>query len=56
MPNALRDEIDAQLDAAIAECPEAAIEREALYEQLLAYYDEHGFVPEFSITKKDGDK
>lgn len=53
VPNVLRDAIFAKLDAAIAACPEAAAERETLYEQLLAYYDEHGVIPEFTVTPKE---
>ncbi len=54
VPNKLRDKINAKLDAAFAECPEAEFEREGLYSQLLAYFDEHGVVPEFSLVKTGG--
>ncbi len=51
VPNALRDAINDVLDRAIAECPGAATERDALYEQLLAYFDEHGVIPDFTIER-----
>ena len=45
----LRDAINEALDRAIAECPKAATERAALFNQLLAYVDEHGVIPDFTI-------
>lgn len=53
VPNELRDAIYAKLDAEIAKWPDAAKDREALYEQLLAYFNEHGVIPEFSLTPKE---
>ena len=52
VPNALRDAINARIDEALAACPEAAVEREEFYGALLAYYDEHGVIPEFTIGKR----
>jgi hypothetical protein len=52
VPNALHDAINKRLDAAIAECPDAAIDREALYAQLVAYFDEHGCIPDFRVERK----
>lgn len=52
VPDSLRAAINARLDAAIAACPEAAADREALYGQLLAYFDEHGVIPDFTIARK----
>lgn len=52
VPNALADEINRKLDAAIAEVPGAAKDREALYSSLLAYFDEHGVVPDFSLERR----
>ena len=49
VPNELRDAINVKLDAAIAACPDAVKDRDALYHQLLAYFDEHGEIPEFSL-------
>jgi len=51
VPNELRDAINAKLDTAIADCPDAAKDRDALFKQLLAYYDEHGEVPDFDLAK-----
>lgn len=51
VPNDLRDAINAKLDAALAECPEAAPDREHFYDTLLNYYDEHGSLPDFHLAK-----
>jgi hypothetical protein len=51
VPDALAAAINVKLDAAIAACPDAEKDRDALYGQLLAYFDEHGTVPEFSLVK-----
>ena len=53
VPNQLRDAIYAKLDAALAEAPEdAKKDREHLYSALLAYFNEHGVIPDFQIAKK----
>lgn len=52
--NYVRDAINAALDKALEGFPEeAAKEREALYQWLLGYYDEHGVIPEFKLRKKE---
>ena len=51
VPNSLRDAINEKLDAAIAEVPDAEKDREVLYSQLLAYFNENGVVPNFSLVK-----
>jgi hypothetical protein len=52
VPTALHDAINSKLDAALAECPGTQLDdREALYAQLLEYFDEHGVVPEFRLVK-----
>lgn len=48
--NALRDDIHRRIDAALAGRPCSADERESIYQQLLAYFDEHGVLPDFSLT------
>ena len=53
IPNYIADAINAKLDAAFSECPEAAKDREVLYRQLLDYFDEHGIIPDFSLRKKE---
>ena len=55
VPNELRDAIKAKLDTAIAACPDAAKDRDVLYSQLLAYFDEHGEVPDFGLAKNLAD-
>ena len=52
VPNALRDAIYRKLDAAIAENPDAETGREQMFGQLLDFYDEHGYIPEFRLEKK----
>ncbi len=52
VPNSVRDAINDKLDAAIAMCPDAEKDREIIYKELLAYFDEHGIVPNFQLTEK----
>lgn len=52
VPDSLRHAIDAKLDAEIAKHPDAAADREILYGQLLAYFNEFGVVPDFSLERK----
>jgi hypothetical protein len=52
VPNVVRDAINQALDSTIAECPEAAPDREKFYTLLLAYFNDHGTIPEFSIEKR----
>jgi hypothetical protein len=52
VPNWLRDTINAKLDTAFLTCPEAEKDRDILYNQMLAYFDEHGEVPDFKLVKK----
>ena len=53
VPNDLRDAINAHLDAAIAKAPEAEIDREYFYSVLLNFFDENGYLPEFSLEKRE---
>lgn len=53
VPNSLRDAINAKLDAAFVECPDAATDRDELYQKLLEYFDKHGSLPGFSLVKKE---
>lgn len=50
--NVLADAINSKLDAAIAQCPDAAKDRKELYRQLLVYFDEHGEIPDFELVRK----
>ena len=52
VPNSLRDAINAKLDEALKDVPEATLDREVLYAQLFDYFDKYGVVPEFSLEKK----
>lgn len=49
VPDSLRDAINRKLDEAIAACPGAEVDRTVFYQELLAYYNEHGELPEFTI-------
>ena len=51
VPNALSDAINAKLDMAYQDLPEAAVDRDSHYRALLEYFDDHGEIPEFQITK-----
>lgn len=52
VPDVLRDAINAKLDAALLEHPDAAVDRDIYYHTLLRYFDEHGEIPEFSLVRK----
>lgn len=55
VPNSLRDAINEKLEEARPqECGDVewAQLKEDLYPQLVAYYDEHGRVPSFSLTRR----
>ena len=52
VPNEVRNTINAKLDAAYIEVPDAEKERELHYHELLAYFDEHGEIPDFTLFKK----
>lgn len=52
VPDYIYDEITAKLDAAIAEHPDAEKDRDVLRSQLVAFVDEHGYVPEFTLAAK----
>ena len=51
VPNYISDQINQKLDAEIAANPGAEIDRPHLYQQVLAYFDEHGEIPDFTIAK-----
>jgi hypothetical protein len=53
VPDTLRDAINVKLDAAFILTPEAEKDREHLFQQLLAFYDEHGYLPEFALSKPE---
>lgn len=54
VPNSLVDEINAKLDSAFEKAPGVEKDRKFFYQQLLNYVDEHGFLPDFKLQKKEG--
>lgn len=53
VPNVLRDVIQAAIDKALAGRPIEAEEREHVYHDLLAHFDEHGVIPDFDLKAND---
>jgi hypothetical protein len=54
IPNVLRDAINAKIDAALKDLPaEANVDREVFYQQILAYYNDTGQIPDFKIEKRN---
>lgn len=51
LPNYIAGRIDQKLDAAIALHPDAEKDRSVLRLRLIAYFDEHGIVPDFELEK-----
>ena len=48
--NDLRDAIDAAIDVALAGRPCDDDGREDIFRRLLGYYDDHGRIPDFTLT------
>ncbi len=55
VPEALSAAINAKLDAEIAKCPDAANDREHLYMQVLAHFNDYGRMPEFTLARVEPD-
>ena len=53
LPNYISDEIDRRIDAAIAETPDAAADRELFRESLIAHFAQTGQVASFTLVKAD---
>ncbi len=53
VPNFVRDAINAAINRELDGRPIADDERENLYRMLLSHYDEHGEIPEFSLTARN---
>lgn len=52
VPNKLRDQINAALDLALKDWPEhTARDRAVLYHEVLALFNQHGKLPEFTVEK-----
>ena len=49
VPDSLDQAINTALDAAFVQTPAAEPDRAVLYQQLLAYFDEHGVIPTFTL-------
>ncbi len=49
--NELRDELYRRIDKELERCPGALPDRQIFYDNLLAYYDEHGVIPEFTLEE-----
>ena len=52
VPNVLNEAINNKLDEAFAKVPEAEKDRDALYHDLLDYFNDHGALPEFDLALK----
>lgn len=52
VPNALSDAIHAAINKALDGRPCEPEEREDIYAAILAHYDEHGVIPDFTLTAK----
>lgn len=50
VPNDLREAIYVRVDAQLKRCPELAPHRDAIYRELLAYFDMHGEIPNFELA------
>ena len=51
VPDDLYNAIHARLDELFKEFPDAEKDRDALYHQVLAYFDEFGRLPSFTIER-----
>ncbi|WP_152045457.1 hypothetical protein [Aureimonas psammosilenae] len=53
VPNHVSDAINAAIDEALVKVPEAAPDRAHFYQMLLDHFFEFGFLPEFTLVKKE---
>ncbi len=51
VPDSLSNAINEKLDNAFLGVQDAAKDRDYLYRELLSFYDEHGYLPDFSLVK-----
>ena len=56
VPDELKSAINKKIDEAIAENPKAETAREYFFAELLKFYDEKGYIPEFKINKAEAPK
>jgi hypothetical protein len=50
VPNELSEAIYQKVDAQLELVPQLKDQRENIYSDLLAYFDEHGTIPDFTIA------
>ena len=50
VPDTLSAAINAELDEAFKDVPDAEQYRDIFYHELLRYFDEHGIIPDFKLT------
>lgn len=53
VPNTLADAINAAIDRELSGRPCDAESREIIFNQVLAYFDEHGRLPDFSLNARE---
>ena len=53
VPNEISDAIYAKLDPQLEKYPHLKVNREEIYHRILAYYDEHGKIPDFDIKPSE---
>lgn len=53
VPDTLHDRVTAALDAEIAKWPDAEKDRDVLHQQIITFFHQHGYVPEFSLEPRD---
>jgi NADH:ubiquinone oxidoreductase subunit E len=51
VPDTLYEAIHKRLDEEFTKFPDAEADRDALYHQLLEYFTEFGYIPEFTLEK-----
>jgi hypothetical protein len=53
VPRSLDHDITSALDKAYAVYPEAAVDRESHHNELLNFFYDNGYLPEFNLKKKN---
>lgn len=55
IPVQLEKGINEALAKAFENCPAAAKDKDQLFQQLLHFFDQYGYIPEFEVEKKHDD-
>ena len=55
VPIHILNEINKKLDDVMSEHPEAGVDRELYFQEILHFVDDHGYIPDFTLTKKVDD-